>query len=646
MTDMKKILTLFAVISLLASCDFLKERPTTSLSDEVAYGTEGALEAQIFGVLRGFAGDAMITGNMNEFLMSCSGLIHWGAAPTYLTDAQQRWTCSFAFTQYAMHPYNYNEYKGFYNVVNRANRLLEHLPDSPVGDAYKKEIEGEARFYRGLAYYYLVRGWADVPIHTKSVSNYDDAHVGRSPFWEVYALVVDDLKFAFENMRSYDRVTQISTQGAGRPCNWAAQSMLSQVYLTIATLMKHSSDNFWDPDKRQAKYGVRNPDFGGMFRGITSSSTPAQVSEAAFDAALACAEDVIEHGPYTLAPKFTDLFRWTEQEDWLLPERIFVITNSPESDASASNYTAIRSLPKFPAGTQQRTGTNNNYGRWRPSRFVYQKWCATHGGVMGTVADNQDIYVSCGDPRFDATILHDQYYCQQEGAEQWILLYPSAGQVYRRLYDKNSEPFFIKYLDPTYNGNSGRADFYVMRFAEMYLIAAEASANLSSGPGDTYWQKAKDYIEVIHARARHSVPDGQPDAQYPKWADDEFTTEADPQEALINAIFWERVFEMYSEGHEYWDTHRMGAGWLAENIAKPLTAFLLLPEQQLESRTAATPGTLNYCIALYGSNTPPYRTASSELRGSLLLEFPNDEIVHNQAISIEDAANDFAVVKP
>ena len=165
MTDMKKILTLFAVICLLASCDFLKEKPTTSLSDEVAYGTEGALEAQIYGVLRGFAGDAMLTGNMNEFLMDCSGLIHWGAGSTYLTDAQQRWTCSLAFTQYTMHPYNNNEYKGFYNFVNRANRLLEHLPDSPVEDAYKKEIEGEARFYRGLAYYYLVRGWADVPIH-------------------------------------------------------------------------------------------------------------------------------------------------------------------------------------------------------------------------------------------------------------------------------------------------------------------------------------------------------------------------------------------------------------------------------------------------------------------------------------------------
>ena len=47
-----------------------------------------------------------------------------------------------------------------------------------------------------------------------------------------------------------------------------------------------------------------------------------------------------------------------------------------------------------------------------------------------------------------------------------------------------------------------------MRFAEVYLIAAEAAANLSAGTGDANWQKAMGYVETIHARARHSVPDG------------------------------------------------------------------------------------------------------------------------------------------
>ena len=134
---MKKFITLLTAFALLTSCHFLDEKPTTSLGDEDAYGSTGALEAQIYGILTKFQGDAMITGCMHEFLQDCSGLIHWGDAPTFLTDPQQRWTCSFAFTQYAYHPYNYKEYCGFFAVVDRATRLLEHLPSSSVDEGFK-----------------------------------------------------------------------------------------------------------------------------------------------------------------------------------------------------------------------------------------------------------------------------------------------------------------------------------------------------------------------------------------------------------------------------------------------------------------------------------------------------------------------------
>ena len=90
----------------------------------------------------------------------------------------------------------------------------------------------------------------------------------------------------------------------------------------------------------------------------------------------------------------------------------------------------------------------------------------------------------------------------------------------------------------------------------------------------------------------------------------------------------------------------MGATWLSENIAQPIVNFLLQPEQQFDSPTAAAPGTNSYCMRLYGSNTPPQITSATDLRGSLLLEFPQKEIANNHAITIEDAANDFATVKP
>ncbi len=634
---MKKILTILAALGLLSACNFLDEKPTTSLGDDLAYGTPGTLEAQIYGILIRFNGDAMITGNMNECLMDCSGLIHWGDAPSFLTDAQQRWTCSFAFTQYAANPYNYNAYCGFYAVIDRANRLLEHLPASPVDEGYKAEIAGEARFYRGLAYYYLVRGWGDVPLRMKSATNYEEANAPRTPFWEVYAQVVDDMKYAFEHMRDYDRTLEIASQAAGRPCKWAAQAMLSQVYLTIATLAGHPDDNFWDSAKRI-------PDFSQAIEGVTSASSLAEVSRKAFELALSSAEDVIQHGPYELAPKYTDLFRWTNPEDFTLKERIFVLTNSPESGTSATNYTAIRSLPCFPEGTANVSAVNNNYGRWRPTRFVFQKWCETHGGVKGDATTTQDIFVNCPDPRFDVTIWHTGFIRQDTG--EYLDLYPAPNRVMSRIYNKNMEAFFRKYLDPTYDANSGRADFYVMRFAEVYLIAAEAAANLSGGVGDANWTKAMDYVETIHARARRSVDEGQPEAGYPKWEADRFAGESDPRQALIDGIFWERIFELYAEGHEYWDTHRMGATWLARNIAQPIVDFLLLPEQQFETDKHTNTYNQSYCQRHYGSNTPPYHTDPADLRGSLILEFPQQEVVSNHGITIETATNDFLTVKP
>lgn len=624
---MKKIVLLLAVFPLLASCNFLKEEPTTSLGDGAAYGTPGALEAEIYGVLMAFNGDAMITGNMNEFLMDCSGLIHWGDAPSFLTDAQQRWTCSYSFTQYAQHPYNYNAYVGFYRIIDRATRLLEHLPDSPVDEGYKAEIAGEAHFYRALAYYYLVRGWGDVPLRTKSATTFTEAHASRTPFWEVYAQVVSEFKFAFENMRDYNRTLEVASQAAGRPCKWAAQAMLSHVYLTIGTLTASADDNFWDPAKR-------TPDFSGSLEGITANSSMADVSKKAFELSLAAAEDVIQHGPYILAPKYTDLFRWTDPADFTLRERIFVLTNSPEAATSGANYTAIRSLPRFPEGTANVSAQNSNYGRWRPTRFVYQKWCEEQGGVKGQAASNQDIYVTCPDPRFDVTIWHHGYTRQDTG--DYVDLYPAPNRVKTRIFNRDMEPFFKKYLDPTYDANSGRADFYLMRFAEVYLIAAEAAANLSTGAGDSNWNKAMDYVEAIHARARHSVADGEPDSAYPKWEADRFAT----KDELLLGIFWERVFELYSEGHEFWDTHRMGANWLSKNIAQPIVDFLLLPEQQLDGST----NTNSYCIRHYGSNTPPQLTDPTSLRGSLLIEFPQQEVVNNHGITTDNAANDFITV--
>ena len=159
-------------------------------------------------------------------------------------------------------------------------------------------------------------------------------------------------------------------------------------------------------------------------------------------------------------------------------------------------------------------------------------------------------------------------------------------------------PYFKKYLDPTYNSNAGRADFYFMRFAEMHLIAAEASAELCVSPSDDYGQKAYDYVERLHYRARTSVT---PAADYPKWESGRFAT----KEELVSAVMWERVFEMYGEGHEWFDTHRRGV------------------KEQKEMR------------AWYGE-TFLFSEKPNDVRDGLFNAFPQDEIIYNTALSTKD----------
>ena len=637
---MKTVYRLFAVLAcgaVLASCDgFLDENPKTQMSEATAFANEASVTANMIGCYRALCGDAMITGNMNECLDCASGLLIWCYGSTRLTDAQERWACQHNFTQYSKNPCNYNEFKGFYTVINRCNKLIEQLPSANVSSAFKTQIDGEAHFLRALAYYYLVRQWGDVPVYLKSPKTMAEANSPRVDFWKVYKIVVDDFTTAAAEMPSEWSVDRTV---AGRPISWAAKAMLAQVYVTVGTLLLHHTDNFWTAE-REAEI-----DFSGIGVGTGPGDVFTQGPTDAFTKALAYAEDVIENSPYELAPNFAALFRWTDPADWQLKERIMVIPNC--SEVSTSNYTAIRSLPDFPEGTKNKVSKNSNSGRWKPCRFTFQKWAERYGASKGPDSVNKGIYMAPPDPRFDVTIWHSKI--KNQNTNKYIYPYPHNSYITYSI-SKNGEAFFKKYLDPNYDANSGYADFYLMRFAEVYLLAAEAAANLSTAQGDANWDKAIAYVNVILKRAR-TKPDGSMAAEPADWTTAYFNdfpakneigrnaTEGawDPHQGLIDAIFWERMFEMLAEGHEYFDTHRMGAKWLADNIAAPKNRFLQKKEQQLNAiSSAATPNIAGYTGRLFGSLTFAYPTDPEVLRKSMIVAFPNDEIVNNQNISYDD----------
>lgn len=609
---MKKIFSIIAVSVLAWGCHFLDENMNTHYSGEDIFGSEAALEAYVTGCYQAYASSGFYGGNNNEWFSPGSTLTHWGLTGSQLSDGQKRYISSLNLTQYSRHPNNIDVFKFKYAAIYKCNKLIAELPASPVDQTYKNEIESEGRFIRAMNYFDIVRRWGNAPLHLDPPTTIDGTSLPREKFWVIYKQILEDLTFAEKNGRDYDRQRGIAGLGSGRVCKTAATAQKALVYLTIGTLLAHDgpNDNFWVCPNEEVYAGFAEA-------GITSARD-------AFEKALACAKQVMPEtaadSPYRLAATYAQLFRWTDPEDWQLRERIFVITSTNEQGAS---QLATWSLP----GGYNNTTANVNNSRIRPSRWLFQKWCDAYGGEKGS-GTTKDIYIKCGDPRMDAALIYNSY-IGPNGATRTC--YPASDCI--TVYDRTkSMPYFKKYYDPGFDGSvAGYADFYEMRLAEVYLIAAEAAANLCSTPGDAYGQEAIGYVNILLARARHKE-DGTPTVEPQDWE----VAAIPDKDALIEKIFWERAFEMIGEQHDWFDTHRMGATWLSQHVTIPANAFLALPEQVTKNAN----GSSSFRTGYYGEPTHGdeniYPVDPAEVRKGLLCAFPNDELVYNPSLSLAD----------
>ena len=621
---MKNIFKIFAAfvfaLTLCGCSDFLKERQETSYDGAAMISSKGALESAVLGIHRQMAASGFKSGNFCEWLAPASGLLHWHNTQA-LVNALRRWDCCLYFTRFAKHPESYDSFKSFYKTIYLCNHLLAVMENSPVDEAYKNEVRGEVYFLRAMAYFYLVRLYGDVTLVTEAPVNAssDNLHRPRENFWTVYAQIIDDLNKAESMMRSYDRMVAVAGGNAsGRVCNYAATACRSLVYLTIGSLMANADDNFWVN---------RTPDFSAIEAFKDFGTDPEQVSKAAFELALEDAENVIQHGPFELCPNYAYLFRWGRaqdegsdvyhSEDWQWKERVWAMPRSPESTDAGSGLT-MWALPTGYNGTTK----VDNYGRCRPDRWYFQRWCEVHGGTKGSGAA-ADLYVSSADPRLDINMIHTKY---KRFDGMMVNCYPSADRLKTPYMKEYGMPYFKKYYDYTFDNSVGNADFYVMRFAELYFIAAEATASLHFLGANKHGKTAMDYVNVIFARARNSVAEGAAPSEFPvDWTGSEFAS----KDELIAAIFWEKCFEMPFEHHEYFDTHRFGAQWIVDNISKPKNIYLQTDEHK--DFISAGEEYSGYRTLFYGSNFL-YSENPVEVRRGLINSYPYDELVYNPCL--------------
>ncbi len=583
----KKFILILALIVPVVSCtEYYSHEAINGSSD----GPEETLARGISGCYGRLYGRQLWVGTMYEELQMGTGLIIWGSQINSsevgywmkLSDSSRNLSSSLG-----------SRWQNIWSGIYDCSSLLDKIPSLKVEDSLKREAEAEIRFLRAFFTYTAVRLWGDVPlIDTMEGVGFSSP---RATFERVYRFILSDLEFAEVNMRNPE-MAEMSSQGTNRPNKWAATALKSSVYLTIGSLLSAPSDNFWDTSKRI-------PDFSPC--GIISAQD-------AYLLAFNSAEKVISEGPYSLCPDYRELFRWSDPGDWYSKEAIFKLYAPGTGDevhywSSFGAHYASYMLPPYPAGTADNGVENKNAGRVRPSRFALENFIRYSGGSKGTTGNHdKKVYNSTEDPRYAATFF-DTYINQKTG--ETVYTYPHDEEI-----QSVSDAYIRKYMDPTYDVKTGKAGFYLIRLAEMYLISAEAAASLSVIPGDTYWEKAIGRVNALRSRARRSVDFGETAAP-PDWTTSSFSN----KEEMINAIMWERLIELMGEGHEWFDTHRHGATWLRDNIAVPANDFYLQNEDMEEY--------VKYHFLLYLNNDSIYPSSVSALRNSLLLAYPEDEIL-------------------
>lgn len=109
-----------------------------------------------------------------------------------------------------------------YRIINNANNALKAIGGE--GDPAKI---GEARFFRGYTYHMLATLYGDVPLLTEPTST-ARTDFERTPRAQVDEQIVEDLKYAAENLPDIDKLVSES-----RVSKYMAMQTLGEVYLRI-----------------------------------------------------------------------------------------------------------------------------------------------------------------------------------------------------------------------------------------------------------------------------------------------------------------------------------------------------------------------------------------------------------------------------
>jgi hypothetical protein len=338
----------------------------------------------------------------------------------------------------------------FYNVVQLANKVIITVNNVDADESAKTRCIAEARFMRGVAYWYLASLWGDAVISEDPTPLVNNPLVNTNPKKDVFEIAIRDLEFAAKYLPE-------TSSAVGRVNRYSAFGMLSRVYLDYSGFVA-------------SNYG-ENPNVGARDEGY-------------LELARKAAEKVINSGQFKLLDNYPDLFKI-------------------EFNNNAESMFAFQWVPGL-------NGTNNdNYGVTNSTvSFIAAIGVASAGEAWGNyVSATYEVlqeYEPADTIRRKATWMGwGDYYPEINKAEGGLRIGDGDGEYNN---DRNANTILNikkgvtgnqKDNDAINTRNSG-LDNYVLRYAEVLLNYADAVLGNNAGTADA---KALEYFNAVRTRA-------------------------------------------------------------------------------------------------------------------------------------------------
>ena len=346
-----------------------------------------------------------------------------------------------------------------YSVVAQANNTINNIANNSTANVSETaKIQGiaEARFMRGLAYWYISSLWGCAVIYNNTQDLVNNYVVSPSP-------VADGIEFAIRDMEYAAVHLPSASPATGRVNKYAAYAMLSRFYLSMAGL---TTSGRYDGSNvaTDANRGTRN--------------------EYYLDAAKKAAAVVIEEGPYKLADTYAELFAASTFNN--NSESIFQL----QFQAGAEGGLA-QSMTRFLAWSTQVNQGNSWGGSTYCSYDLWEEFKEYEDQTLGTKVDDairrHNCIASYGEsyPELSANPEKPYVYGETENAGS------QGANVKKYVIGTNAVNGFAV------NNNSG-INTYMMRLAEVYLNYAEATLGNN---GKTTDATALKYFNALRTRA-------------------------------------------------------------------------------------------------------------------------------------------------